>query len=442
MSIAIPHGGNRLAAYHAQAVSGMATAESYYKNLATRFEAAMRQEETKVLNKIYEKQVIDYLNESAQGITSQEFEDSDKMNNLAKYIEEKAAAILGHEHNDPKMQAYEAAVTKKYAGRANANQDHLLRNYDKRTRQAFEDYYANSEYVKEELKDLYISFFNGNNGAAIEKGVKSMLRRYMILKLQSKINPEGNQPAALPVELLASQINLDGYKKYFLGYCREEIGTKAAIAAIKELKNQNWGAAQVGDTVGANGLSQIDIVVGRGIKDSNKANRLSQLLKQVQNFNVDVSMDLLENLHTFGIQSKSWLFPDAADVATTNKQFYDVGHNATLYNQLGLGKYVAGTTIADNENVWWHYNIKSVANNLIKALGAANVLYLSRGGTAANTFVYTYDLIAEFRKSNYFLSYWYSRSGNKLYYPGTTQLVWQQEFPANKRTEHILGSKQ
>lgn len=287
--------------------------------------------------------------------------------------------------------------------RMKKNSENYLRNYSDRIKGSFNNYIEQSQIIKSQLQNIYKTQFGIDQIASTSMlGMMSILRRAM---LDSLVKIQENQS-------LLQDSNIQGYIQLFKGYNAEIIAEQGGNALLKDIKSK-WSAAQVG---GFDGSS--DVIFGNGNTIQNKIS-LQNLLAGLENINTMATVDVLAlgPLDGYGLQAKSWVLPSQlmTEDKRLKKQYYTIGMRGALYNSLNLG--------SQSQSSWWHNNILAVSKHLIQAIGAANILYVTGG----NKYIWTADLIREFREMNYLLSFYYRRTKGKFYYPPTTEMTWQQE---------------
>lgn len=284
-----------------------------------------------------------------------------------------------------------------------------IKNYSKRIKDQFNIYINESATIKNELTKIYQKYYSNSNAVSSTSmsGMISLFKKAMI----SHVAQNG-----MHVNALLSDQNISGYINLFKGYNAEVVAETAGNQLLSEL-NHEWSAVQIG---GSGGISDIGFAkVGSELK--NIESILTNIEKSSQTLSISVPGVTIDPLVAYGAQVKSWVLPDSINLLKTNakRSFFTVGQRTQLLNQLGLN--------TQGKNSWWHYNIIAVAKHLIQAIGAANVLYITGG----NKYIWTADLISQFREANYYLSFYYRRDKGKFYYPPTPEVTWQQEVSGN-----------
>ena len=248
--------------------------------------------------------------------------------------------------------------------------------------------------------------------------------------------------------VLLGQKNMSGYLNALQGLFKEDI----IVAALTELLGEN-SAVGVGDTTVNGYQTSTDILINFGqgnvANSLNNIEKINEVLAGVMKNAVpgelgDMVSELLNNKSSgkktktnymyvdlfdpnnfigAAIQSKSWIDPKRfSDVHTDLKKlrpYFTIGDRAKYY-RYATPRGADGVTA-------WHYNIYALSKQVISLLGAATLLYSTRDGI-----VWTDDLIKTFRQHNYYLSYYFKRSGGFFTRPATTEVTWQQEVPFDK----------
>lgn len=173
------------------------------------------------------------------------------------------------------------------------------------------------------------------------------------------------------------------YKRTTKGYFREALVHKAFARLNEYLGNRIHPVAiHAGNKVNEKGL---DTIYDEYIDFFNDIN---------QSFSDTVSISRPNSQTGFGIQSKSWRAPwERSQVTKWNR--FSVSHQAGLFAQFLSLK-------SDEYSIDWLNSIKflSQLNNMIVGIGERQVGYV----TGAN-FYWTYQLIANFRRNNYFYAF-------------------------------------
>lgn len=229
---------------------------------------------------------------------------------------------------------------------------------------------------------------------------------------------------------------LNGYINSFSGLFKEEIIEIAINQLFKENGLQGISAQRIGETTVDGKESRTDVIIGlNNQKLDQTAIKIAQLddfmakvekVSLLQDTSLEVNLFDPNNFIGAGVQSKSWPSPDFVynnNLNPSKKQlrpFFSIGNRAEFYSD-------AAVKSGEQFGVYsWHYNIYALSRKIIPILGSANILYSTRDGM-----FWTADLIRQFTKQNYYLSYYFTRSKGTFNRPATKEITWQQEVSSD-----------
>ena len=357
---------------------------------------------------LWQNKFLQKFEKAASDISSQDLSETKEFRKeLVEEIWSLATKVIQSENSANIKKQIDASRGRTKLGTTSEQKAKYLKNYSDRIRENFNIFIENNASIKEELKAIYTKIYGTNISNTSMSGMISLFRKSMITKVAQN---------EMHVNDLLSDKNIQGYINLFKGYNAEVIAEKAGNQLLSNLSS-SWAAVQVG---GSGGVSDVGFA-----KKGNDLKHIEAILENIekssQTFSVETQGATLGPLPAYGLQSKSWVFPEDIGLLKTNARrgFFTVGQRHQLLNQLGLN--------VQGKSSWWHYNIIAVAIHLIQAIGAANVLYITGG----NRYIWTADLISQFREASYYLSFYYRRSKGKFYYPPTSELTWQQEVSDN-----------
>lgn len=393
-------------------------AEKYYKS-AQNYYSAQRDNFLKQVTGIakdteislWRTKFIQEFNAQAANLSGTPLENTEAFKKaIIQPIEQLAESTLGSAIFSPSA-TKQISVIKNSPGRTKQDAENFLNNYSNRIKDSFNKVLETDQQIKSSLANLYINIFGTKTMANTSmSGMISLFRKSMISQVVTGVKM---------TDKLLSDSNIRGYIQLFKGYNAEIITEQAGNILLSQLSSK-WRASQIGSSGGIT-----DIGIGP-IKN------IEEILQKIEDETLNISIEALslDPLQAYGIQAKSWFMPNdvlSPDFKGNLRQFYSIGDRATLYSALGLG--VRG------KNSWWHTNIVGVARNLVQTLGAANILFVTGG----NKYIWTVDLIRQFRENQYLLSFYYRREKGKFYYPPTKEVTWQQEVTGYGRGKY--GSK-
>ena len=399
-----------MAQAHIEADAYYNVAVYYYKQQREQFLQQITGIANEVQLSLWQGKFLQQFNEQATDLSGTPLENTEAFKTgVINKVEELAAQFLTTGNSSKYREIIESST-----GKTKKDNENYLRNYNNRIKDRFNKCIESNQVLKSQLAQIYKDAFSvkGMTSSSMS-GMLSLFRRSMIAQVAN---------GEFMTQSLLSDASIQGYIKLFKGYNAEKISEKAGIELLKQLGTK-WTAKQVGSSGG---------VVDVGFIKKNELNNLEQILQTIENSTgslpVSTTGYVVEPLAAYGLQSKSWYMPsDVLQPGVDKKQFYTLGHRAELLNSLGIN--------SQSKASWWHYNIVLVAKNLTKAIGAANVLYVTGG----NKYIWTADLISEFREYNYYLSFYYRREKGKFFYPPTSEMTWQQEVSEFSRGKY--GSK-
>lgn len=399
---------------HNLAEQNYSSAVRYYDRLKEQFLKNAFDAQTELQDEAY-MAFIDSLNFELQEDLNENLEKSENIAKLYEKLEEYAEIFVLNGYED--TQLIEAIQNKRFSGKED------IRLYSNRLKEDFKTFFdgrrmnaAIKTTVDGWLRDAYRETFGTvtapKSGGVEYAGLNSLFRR-AVLNVHSD-------------KKFTDQIkkSFKGYTNLFKGYYRELAGAEAADTLLGKLTKGRIGAAQIGDEPDNGTLGVYDIVLFD--KSKTKTSDIKDLTKMLydKKIDIDISLEAVPNdPPVWGVQSKSWLVPDHTKADISSK-WYKVTESSSLLNSL--------IDLNNDQYNWdrgWHNNIYLLSRNIAKVLGVYQVMYL----TGDNRFIWTSDLITEFRKASYYLSFYYQRGFDKeegrykFQYPATKEITWQKE---------------